>query len=106
MMITIEPIDNDYRNGLTMKGHADFAPHGYDIVCAGASTALRVAYNALSHISILSVRFASGDAYMQLHSVSDASDIVMQGLIETLEELQEQYPEYIKLRGDMSYVKN
>lgn len=105
-MIKIEPIDNDYRNGLTMEGHADFAPHGYDIVCASASTALRMAYNALSHISVLTVRFASGDAYMQLHNVSDASDVVMRGLIETLQELQEQYPEHIKLRGDMSYVKN
>ncbi len=105
-MIIISPIDNDYRKGFTVKGHAEFATHGSDIVCAGVSTIVRMAFNTLRLTNVLTINFAPGDAVINVHEPSDASDIIMQGVIETLEELSWEYPDNIKLEEDLSYVRN
>jgi uncharacterized protein YsxB (DUF464 family) len=103
-MITIQPIDNDYRKGFTVKGHADYAPRGSDIVCASVSTIVRIAYNTLSRTNVLTINFNSGDAYIQIHEPSDASDLIIQGILETFEELMYIYPENVHLEEDTYYV--
>lgn len=86
-------------NQILVTGHANYKKHGKDIVCAAVSATLIVTANAIEHLGLnrlidLTVR----DGYFQL--ILKEEEKTIQGLLKNLEytlnDLQQQYPNYMK----------
>ena len=62
-MIKIEATRNNGKIiSLTVKGHANSAPHGEDLVCAAVSSILVGGCNALNQPDCFAIKLESGDA--------------------------------------------
>lgn len=106
-MITIKPINKDYYDGFVMEGHADYAPHGQDIVCAGVSGALFTAYYALTYHANedtnLRATLESGYAKIELDESTIFTDFIIDAFLETVVQIQAQYPDTISIKGDANH---
>ena len=105
-MIVIEPINKDYYNGLKMEGHADHAPKGFDVVCAGVSSALFATYYTLCNLigeHSVDATFENGYANIQINSQDLATDATIDGFIDVIQQIQQQYPNTIQMQGDYNH---
>jgi len=93
---------------LEASGHAGFADHGEDIVCAAISVLMQTAVNSLEKVAgIPENKFIyemDEDGYMYLEkpakldkTIDAKAEIVLQTVLTGLEGIAEAYPQYIKL---------
>ena len=59
---------------LTVKGHANSAPKGEDLVCAAVSSILVGGCNALSQHNCFAIKLDSGDASISEKSIANKHD--------------------------------
>ncbi|PKK96819.1 MAG: ribosomal-processing cysteine protease Prp [Tenericutes bacterium HGW-Tenericutes-3] len=90
---------NEKLNTISVKGHANYKKSGEDIVCSAVSAATLVTANAIEHLGLnQKIDLTVDEGYFKLTMV--VFDSVIQGLMENLEytlnDLQKQYPKYIK----------
>ena len=96
-MINIEIINN---KTIKVKGHADYAEYGQDIVCASVSTAV---YMSINQIEVFDKTYCiktiirEGNACIEVVREDEIVKKVMSNLIFTLRDLELQYPKYIKI---------
>lgn len=84
-------------NGLEVKGHANFAEHGKDLVCAGVSCIITGGFNALSKEDIEEITLEEGYAKVIVKPESKSVDVINVILIQ-LQTVQESYPKFIKIK--------
>lgn len=84
---------------LTMKGHADYADEGQDLVCAGASSIVVGMMNALDEMAPETCDFLmeKGHVNILVKKVCDHNQILLEALIYQLKTLQETYSQYITI---------
>ena len=84
---------------LTMKGHADFAKEGQDLVCAGASSIVVGMMNALGEMAPETCDFLMKKGHVEIlvKKVCDHNQILLEALIYQLKTLQETYSQYITI---------
>ncbi len=99
-MITIE-VNKDDTNilSINISGHAEYAEHGKDIVCAAVSSIAVVTVNAISKFDIEAVEAVEKDGYLDitLLKLDNTTTTLMNNMLEHLSILEEDYPEYIKI---------
>ena len=82
---------------LVINGHGGLE-EGKDIYCAGVSSCLIGALNALEHADNYSLRIESGHAKISLLQTSTSHDeVVLETLITQLQTMAKSYPERVKL---------
>jgi|SRR5690554_3393274 len=93
--------ENPYE--IKVKGHANFAKLGKDIVCASVSTATILSANLIKRLNqdnnvIVEIK----DGYFHLKVKKQTSEIkaICENLVWTMSELQETYPNYIKYQEE------
>jgi uncharacterized protein YsxB (DUF464 family) len=84
---------------ILVSGHANYKKHGQDIVCAAVSAATQVTANAIEHLKLShKIDLTVNEGYFKL--AQKELDSTVQGLMEnlryTLDDLEKQYPKYIK----------
>ncbi|PKK92879.1 MAG: ribosomal-processing cysteine protease Prp [Tenericutes bacterium HGW-Tenericutes-6] len=82
-----------------VTGHANYKPHGEDIVCAAISTATIMTANMIEHLGLQDyILVTMKDGYFKLDVLKEAHLInqVLSNLKYTIIELEKQYPKYIK----------
>ena len=85
---------------LEVKGHANSAPHGEDLVCAGVSAILTGGLNNLEDVKAFDIKLDEGDAHViAKKSLSSHDEIVMETIIVSLRTIQESYPEFITIKN-------
>ena len=82
--------------GLEIKGHANYAEHGQDLVCAGVSSIITGGFNALNKDDIEEISLEEG--YAKLILKKDASNEVLRVIVIQLQTIEEQYPKFIKIK--------
>lgn len=88
------------RNLITMKGHADYAKRGQDIVCASASAVLLFASEMLKeHSPSADVEIKSGDAKIIIYVATEETDFIIENFERFMKQLGRQYPKHIKVFG-------
>ena len=91
---------NGQLSGFCVRGHAQFAESGRDIVCAAVSSAVYMAANTVTEVLGLSPALSERDGKLSL-SLSEkeapAAQAVLQGLRLHLQALYTQYPDYITM---------
>ena len=74
-MIKIEATRKDGKIiNLTVKGHANSAPKGEDLVCAAVSSVLVGGCNALSQPNCFAIKLNEGDAFISELSIANKHD--------------------------------
>ena len=94
MIVTVD----GERMTITAEGHCGYAPHGQDIVCAGASMLLEALMERCTRRDCLFDDSGAGDGYVFIHAIDCEPthwwfDLVVHGL----QLLEEQYPDYIRV---------
>ena len=87
-------------SGFQVRGHAEFAPSGRDIVCAAVSSAVYMAANTVTEVLGLSPDITQRDGRFALslsQEQAPAASAVLAGLQLHLQALCRQYPDYITL---------
>jgi len=97
---------NQAIESITMTGHANFAEHGADLVCAGASAVAFGALNAVEALSDVNLSVEQGEDGGYLHaempkSVSpdkfQKAQLLLEGMVVALQTIEKSYGDYIKI---------
>lgn len=94
-----------YRDGFEIKGHAEYAPYGQDIVCAAVSIlAITTVNSLLDQVGQVQIK-SSDDGLVSCRLVEGLDELAMikaQAILKTLEiglnGVQIEYPQYITLK--------
>lgn len=104
-MTRVEFIDQNGRiSGFCCTGHSGYAEEGSDIVCAAISTAVKFAEHTISDVlgERVKTKVNEEEARVTLTLPATCEDeeavqAVMTGLMLTLCELRDDYPEYLEV---------
>ena len=92
---------NNQVNFIEVKGHANSAPHGEDLVCAGVSAILGGGFNNLKNHKDYEIKLDEGYALFKTTSQLDAHDeVVIETIICGLKSIHELYPKFIDIKTD------
>ncbi|GKV65723.1 MULTISPECIES: ribosomal-processing cysteine protease Prp [Sporosarcina] len=86
-----------------MDGHADFAEHGKDLVCAGASAVSFGAVNAIAELTetVPEIEQGADGGYLRVaFPVTDRDaevQLIVKAMIVSLQTIEVDYAEYIQL---------
>ena len=99
--IKIGHASNGQVNFLEVKGHANSAPHGEDLVCAGVSAVLTGGFNNLKNHKEYELKLDEGYALFKADAELDAHDeVVIETIICGLKSIHESYPQFIVIKTD------
>ncbi|MGG3573779.1 ribosomal-processing cysteine protease Prp [Bacillus gobiensis] len=91
----------------SLSGHADFAEHGQDLVCAGASAVVIGAINAVEAVAdikpVLEMSHDGGYVHFEFpaeydHSAFQKAQLLLEGMIVSLETIERDYQDYLQLK--------
>jgi uncharacterized protein YsxB (DUF464 family) len=93
--------ENDRIKGFFVTGHANTAPHGHDIVCAGVSALAQTAVLGLEeHLKKkISYKAEAGDLFLNIEeNPDDLTDAVLKTMKLGLTEIEKLYPKTVKIK--------
>ena len=93
--------EDNYIKKITLKGHADYASYGYDIVCAAVSATYICTVNGI--ISLFEndfVEVLSKDDTQSINVLekNDTINKLLENMIRCLKSLEEKYPNNIMIK--------
>ena len=108
-MITVQIERNEERhiNSFEMSGHADFGPHGQDLVCAGASAITFGAINAVAKLCQVKPDIDMEDDGGFLRCTIPAGidvqtyekvQLLFEGMLVALRSIEAEYGKHIKIQ--------
>ena len=80
--------------GIEVSGHAQFAEHGKDLICAAVSAIVTGGFNAFDEKDISSVELKEGYAILIL---KEGNSPVLNTIVIQLKTIEQAYPKYIKI---------
>ena len=84
---------------LSVKGHANSAPHGEDLVCAAVSAVLTGGCNNLD-VKNFDIKLDEGDAYIKAkNSISSHDEVVIETIIVGLQTIENSYGKFIQIKN-------
>ncbi|RXK18149.1 ribosomal-processing cysteine protease Prp [Macrococcus sp. DPC7161] len=103
-MITVDIVVNDDGRvtEFTMSGHADSAPHGQDLVCAGASAVVFGSMNAVLGLTDErpDIDYSDDGGYFKCRVLdlnNNEAQLIIQAMLVSLQTIETEYGQYIKL---------
>ena len=85
---------------LEVKGHANSAPHGEDLVCAGVSSVLTGGLNNLQNPKDFDIVLDEGYSLVKvINSISSHDEVVMETIITGLKTIEESYSKFIQIKN-------
>jgi hypothetical protein len=98
-MIKVKAVIPDGKfESLRVKGHADFAPHGQDLVCAGVSAIVIGGINSLKYPESFDIFQESGLVVIKLkpkENITNYDAVVINTMLIQLETIEQSYGKYI-----------
>ena len=88
-----------YDHGMMVKGHAEYAEHGKDIVCAAFSALFQTFVESVSKLTTdeLNGNIAAGNAVIEYRDLSKDSRTLIDSFFIGVEMLAETYPDNVRL---------
>ncbi|MGG5254906.1 ribosomal-processing cysteine protease Prp [Neobacillus sp. SM06] len=105
IQITINRTKSGIIHSFTLEGHADFADHGEDIVCAGASAVSFGTVNSVIKLTGVEPDIEMGEGGF-LHCVipkglseeiQEKVQLLLEGMIVSLQTIEQDYGKHIKI---------
>jgi uncharacterized protein YsxB (DUF464 family) len=97
-MIKIKFFERKHRYAISTTGHAEYAPKGWDIVCAGVSALMQSYGNYVTDHEnarswkVLEARLEEGDSNVEVIDADDSIKELFYMTMEGLEDIQKAYP--------------
>ncbi len=87
---------------IILKGHAEFADFGKDIVCAGVSSILTTTVNGILKINKQAINYKgdSGNFQVNVNSTDEITQILLENMMDLFKELEQNYKKNIKVEED------
>jgi len=83
---------------IMVKGHANSAPHGEDLVCAGVSAVVTGCFNSIEEVKNFKMELKEGLSYIEaIGKISAHDEVVLETLISSLMTIEESNSKFIKL---------
>ena len=99
--VKIGHASNNQVNFLEVRGHANSAPHGEDLVCAEVSAVITGGFNNLRNHKDYELKLDEGYALFKANSPIDAHDeAVIETIICGLTTVMENDPQFIEIKTD------
>lgn len=94
-MITVKYIDKR----IQIRGHANYAEHGKDIVCAGISTLLQTLIQSVETLTDDKIKYtmSPGKADIEFRNLSGQSKTLLNSFFIGVEMIAYEYPENVKI---------
>lgn len=91
------------KDEIQVKGHADYADYGKDIVCASVSSIVITTVNAILRFDAeaLTYEAKSGLIRIVIKKHSDFGDLLILNMTELLKELEKKYQKNIKINEEV-----
>ena len=91
------------KNQILIKGHADYAEFGKDIVCAAVTSIVTTTVNAIIRLDSNSISFKneSGLIEITIKKHSDLVDTLILNMTELLKDLEKKYKKNIKINEEV-----
>lgn len=111
-MIRIRIVRNaaTHITGLQARGHARFAAHGQDIVCAAVSALLQTAWLGLETIEGIEVSYRRDDGHLSFALESGAERegvrVLLSSICLGIRQIEEQYPEFVRVEEKRPRSRN
>lgn len=86
-------------NSIEVSGHAMYASHGKDIVCAAVSSIVTTSVNAILKFDDKAISYKEADGYLKIDILKDTkeTELLLENMIFLLKELEKQYDKNIKI---------
>lgn len=89
-----------HSNGcIKIEGHAGYAAHGQDIVCAAISTLLQVFLASVEELTEdnLKSEIGEGNALIEYGNLSTTAQLLMSSFFVGVQMIADEYPHHVKL---------
>ena len=96
-MITITS-KKGFQHGFKTEGHALYAEHGQDIVCASVSVLTQTALLGLLRFTDVQYQMSPGFLDVTLVTMNVQTFAILETLRLGLEQIAEQYPEHVQIK--------
>lgn len=95
--ITLERHENNHK--ITLDGHAGYAEHGKDIVCASVSTLLQVFCESVEQLTTDTIKTSikSGNALIEYGNLTAFGNVLLDSFLLGLGMIAEAYPDHVKI---------
>lgn len=92
-MIKFKQFQRDKQIGLAVTGHANYAPKGFDIVCASISAIVQTAAIGCKHFDPKTTISAKDGDFLFACKATGKTRPIIKAAMMGLEQVKEQYPE-------------
>jgi len=94
-MITVTQLPGN----IIIEGHAGYAPHGQDIVCAAVSALLQTFVASVEEMTTDEIKsdMAAGRAVIEYKSLSEKGQLLMDSFLLGVRMISDEYSDYIKM---------
>ena len=102
-----------YDNGIKLEGHAGYAPHSTDIVCASVSALLQTFIVSVEDLCTdkLNTAITSGNAVIQYRDLTEQAQVLLDSFFIGINMIADSYPSNVRVidntcpgvEGDKSY---
>lgn len=84
---------------ITITGHANYAPHGQDIVCASVSCLVQVFIESVEQLTIDSIGYEiyEGKAIINYECISQKAQTLLDSFFIGLKMIAESYPDHVQI---------
>ena len=84
---------------ITVKGHAGYAPHGQDVVCAAVSTLVQAFCLSVDKLTPDEIKadFNPGHAVIEYGNLSDSGKLLVDSFFVGINMIAENYPDYVRV---------
>lgn len=84
---------------ITVSGHAKYAEHGKDIVCAAISTLTQVLIASVEELTAAKIKTAvtSGYTVIDIKESTERAQVLIDSFFIGCQMVAEQYPEYVRV---------
>lgn len=84
-------------SGITIKGHAGYAPEGQDIVCAGVSALTQVFAASIEELTDdnLKCDISAGNAVIRYGNLSERGQVLLDSFLLGIRMISMEYPDYV-----------
>lgn len=88
-----------HSGGISVKGHAGYAPHGQDIVCAAVSTLVQNLVYSISELTATKImhHMLPGAVEIRYGTLSETAQLLVKSFFIGMNMIAETYPNHVRI---------
>lgn len=96
--VSVEPC------GIIVAGHANYAEHGKDIVCAAVTALVQTLIKSFDDLTHDKIKWdiEPGTAFIKYRDLSEAGRLLVDSFFLGICQIVDEFPEYVKISTEMS----